>query len=131
MKFYLCSVCGNLVEVVEDGGNTPSCCGRTMRLLSPGETDGAVEKHLPVMKECMVEDTHGKHCKIVVQVGKVPHPMEDGHFIKWIALETEHGFQIAYLKSGDEACVTFYEDEKVVAIYAYCNLHGLWKTEIL
>jgi desulfoferrodoxin (superoxide reductase-like protein) len=24
--------------------------------------------------------------------------------------------------------VDFYEDEPVTAVYAYCNLHGLWKT---
>ena len=84
-------------------------------------TDAAKEKHVPVVK---------KKCKtILVDVGSVAHPMTEAHLIEWIALETEHGYKIKYLTSDAVPAVTFSltDGDKPVAVYAYCNLHGLWK----
>lgn len=89
--------------------------------LIAGSTDAAQEKHVPVV---------AKKCKSVkVDVGSVQHPMTEEHLIEWIALETEQGYQVKYLKAGDAPAVEFTlaGGDKAVAAYAYCNLHGLWK----
>ena len=89
--------------------------------LVAGSTDAAVEKHVPVVT---------KKCKTVkVDVGSVAHPMTDAHLIEWVALETEQGYQIKYLSANSAPVVTFTlaDGDKAVAVYAYCNLHGLWK----
>lgn len=125
--FYLCSVCGNLISKIEDGGTTPSCCGKPMTRLYPGSTDGAVEKHVPVITCAAKSDDL---MEVTVAVGSAPHPSETYHFIKWILLETEHGAQRKKLEPGEEPKVIFYipKDEKIIGAYAYCNLHGLWES---
>ena len=89
--------------------------------LTPNTTDGAFEKHVPVIEQ------HGDH--VTVKVGSVPHPMLDVHYIEWIILETASGFQRKDLKPGDLPEADFAVTEPVVAAYEYCNLHGLWKAE--
>lgn len=121
MKFYKCSICGNLVEMIKESGAPMSCCGQNMTELIPGTSDGAAEKHVPVVK------IDGN--QICVTVGAVDHPMADVHYIEWIAIETEKGGQRKALKPGDapKALFSLTEDDTLVAAYAYCNLHGLWK----
>lgn len=99
------------------------CCGEPMEELIPGTTDAAVEKHVP-------EFTVNGNI-VDVTVGSVEHPMLDAHYIEWIALETEQGGQRKALKPGDapKASFAITDDDKVVAVYAYCNLHSLWKAE--
>ena len=88
----------------------------------PGSVDAAAEKHVPVLK--IDGDT------VTVCVGDVAHPMTEPHHIAWIVLETEHGFQKKDLDPTGEPCAVFkLADDKAVAAYAYCNLHGLWKQE--
>ena len=87
--------------------------------LVPNTTDGAYEKHVPVIEQI------GRD--VTVKVGSVEHPMLDVHFIEWIVLETESGFQVLALKPDMKPAATFVTDEKIVAAYEYCNLHGLWK----
>ncbi|MCR4691248.1 MAG: desulfoferrodoxin [Lachnospiraceae bacterium] len=89
--------------------------------LIPGTTDGAHEKHVPVISQD--GDT------VTVAVGEVEHPSLEAHFIGWILLETAAGFQISYLKPGMKPEATFKVNQDVVAAYEYCNLHGLWKAE--
>lgn len=89
--------------------------------LTANTTDGAYEKHIPVIEQN--GDT------VTVKVGSVEHPMLPAHYIEWILLETEQGFQIHYLKPGMKPEATFKVNEAVVAAYEYCNLHGLWKAE--
>ena len=84
-------------------------------------TDGAYEKHVPVIEQ------HGDH--VVVRVGSVAHPMLDVHYIEWIVLETATGYQKKDLKPGMAPEAEFAVTEPVVAAYEYCNLHGLWKAE--
>ncbi len=120
MKFYRCEICGRIMEEVKGGGPL-TCCGQAMTELIPGTTDASLEKHVPV---CTVEGN-----KVVVKVGAAEHPMLDAHYIEWVALETNFGVQRRALAPGHapEAWFALTENEKVEAVYAYCNLHGLWK----
>lgn len=122
VKFYRCKHCGNLVTVLHDGGPVPICCGEPMELLVAGSTDAATEKHVPALT---VEGD-----KLLVKVGEVAHPMTEEHYIEWIAVAAEGKTIIKYLKPGEEPTKTFckkFADHGTV--YAYCNLHGLWKAE--
>ena len=121
MKFYVCKHCGNIVAMVKSSGAPISCCGEKMSELVPGTTDAAVEKHVPVFE--IVDN------KVIVTVGSVEHPMLDEHYIEWIAVQTTSGNQRKALKPGEppKACFALCEGEEVEAVYAYCNLHKLWK----
>ena len=121
MKFYVCEHCGNIMTLVKDSGVPVMCCGQKMTLLVPGTTDGALEKHVPVV------EVQGN--MVTVRVGSVEHPMLPEHFIQWIALETNEGSQIKHLQPGQapQAVFALREEEKVESVYVYCNLHGLWK----
>ncbi|MFQ9516474.1 MAG: desulfoferrodoxin family protein [Eubacterium sp.] len=121
MKFYVCEHCGNIIHFVKDAGVPVMCCGEKMKELVPGITDAAQEKHVPVIEQ------DGQ--KVVVKVGSLEHPMLEEHYIEWIVLETKKGYQKVNLKPGDEPNAEFMltEDDKVVAAYEFCNLHGLWK----
>ena len=122
-KFYICSHCGNIVEMVHDAGVKPFCCGQKMNELIPNTVDASGEKHIPAVKvgEGVVE----------VNVGSVDHPMVDVHWIEWVQLVTDMGSYRKWLNPGEAPNVKFLlSEEKPVAVYAYCNLHGLWKTEL-
>lgn len=122
-KFFLCSHCGNLVEMVNESGVPIICCGEPMNELKANTVDASQEKHVPVVK------IDGN--KVSVEVGAVPHPMEPEHHIAWIYLETSKGAQKKFLKAGDAPKADFLlEEETAVAVFEYCNLHGLWKTEL-
>ena len=124
IKYYHCPICGNLLETVRDSGQVPVCCGKEMTLLRPGTTDGVSEKHLPMVTI--------KHSTVMVNVGAIPHPMTMDHHIEWIAILTNMGYQRLHLQPGEEAEAIFHIncDEKLLAVFAYCNLHGLWRTSI-
>ena len=124
MKFYVCNHCGNIVQYVKDKGVPVVCCGEKMSELIPGTSDGAAEKHVPEVK------VDGN--KVTVTVGSVAHPMQDVHYIEWVILETEKGYQKVDLKPDQAPVAEFIvpEGDKPVAAYEYCNLHGLWKAEI-
>lgn len=121
LKFYVCEHCGNLVKVIKDSGVPMMCCGQKMTELTAGTTDASVEKHVPVYE---VNET-----KVCVKVGEAEHPMVEAHYIEWILLQTNAGTQIKHLAPGQqpEAVFAVCEGETVEAVYAYCNLHGLWK----
>ena len=121
MKFYICKTGGNMIAMVKKSGVPVMCCGQKMTELEPGTTDAAVEKHVPVFE---IKDN-----KVFVTVGSVEHPMLDEHFIEWIAVQTTAGNQRKALKPGDkpQACFALCEGEEIEAVYAYCNLHSLWK----
>ena len=116
-KFYK-NPLGSIVTPLTDKG----VCENAIEII-PGTVEAAREKHIPEFK---VEDG-----KVLVQVGSVLHPMIDVHYIEWIYLETNLGDQIAFLKPGMEpkACFLLKEGEEVKAVYAYCNLHGLWMAQ--
>ena len=121
MKFYRCKHCGQIVAVVKATGVPLICCGEAMEEIVPGTTDAAVEKHVPVYS------VDGG--KVTVTVGEVEHPMQPEHYIEWIALKTTGGNQRKALKPGDapKAVFAICDGDTVEAVYAYCNLHSLWK----
>ena len=122
-KFYICEHCGNLVEVVQDGKVNPVCCGQKMKKLEAGVVEASREKHIPAV--AVNENV------VNVFVGSVEHPMSEEHSIEWIYLETDKGAQRKDLKPGDAPAASFVlAGEKPIAVYAYCNLHGLWKAEV-
>ena len=120
-RFFICKHCGNIIAMVKSSGVPVVCCGEPMQELKANTTDGAKEKHVPVYK---VEG----HC-VKVDIGSVAHPMLPEHHIEWVSLQTKAGNQRKALKPGDKPEVTFCiaEGDEVEAVYAYCNLHGLWK----
>ncbi len=122
-RFYICRHCGNLVGLINDAGVPMMCCGEKMEALVPNTTDAAGEKHLPVVK---IEDN-----VLHVNVGEINHPMVNEHFIEWIYVQTENGGQRRCLRPDEAPEATFCIcSDKPVAVYAYCNIHGLWMTEI-
>lgn len=121
MKFYICEHCGSIVAMVRDRGVPVVCCGQKMTEIVPGTTEASVEKHIPVYE---IRDN-----KLYVTVGAAEHPMLPEHYIEWIAVETSNGNQRKPLKPGEppKAVFALNEGDEVLAVYAYCNLHSLWK----
>lgn len=123
-KFFRCNNCGNVVVKYVDSGVPLVCCGRQMEELVPKTEDTMAEKHLPVV-------TRLDDFTLKVQVGSVPHPMLPEHAIRFIYLETEGGGMIRFLPNYAPAEAVFHIGRcKPVAVYEYCNLHGLWKKTI-
>lgn len=120
-RFFLCKHCGNLVGMIRDSGVPIICCGEPMTALEANTVDASREKHVPVVK---VEGN-----RVFVSVGSVAHPMAEEHYIQWIYLQTSSGGQRKCLLPGEKPEAVFLvEDDAPVAVYEFCNLHGLWKT---
>lgn len=123
MKFYRCEKCGKIIGVIQSSACPTMCCGEPMVEMTANTSDGATEKHVPVIT---IDGS-----KVTVEVGSVAHPMLEAHFIQWIALETKQGMQRKPLVPDTEPKVEFAlaDGDEVVCAYEYCNLHGLWKAE--
>ena len=122
-KFYICAHCGNVIEMVHNAGVPVMCCGQKMDELIPNTVEASGEKHIPAVQ------VHGD--VVEVNVGSVNHPMEEVHWIEWVQLVTDKGSYRKWLNPGEAPNVKFLlGEEKPIAVYAYCNLHGLWKNEI-
>lgn len=121
-KFFICKHCGNIIAIVESSGVPIKCCGENMSEIIPGTVDASKEKHIPVVR---IDGT-----KVIVTVGSVEHPMLDEHYIQWISLQTKQGNQRKALTPGNppEVCFSICPSDEVECAYAYCNLHGLWKS---
>ncbi|MBQ3419559.1 MAG: desulfoferrodoxin Dfx [Erysipelotrichaceae bacterium] len=123
VKFYVCKKCGKMIAVLKDSPCPTMCCGEAMQEVIANTTDAAQEKHVPVyeVKGNIVE----------VNVGSIDHPMTEEHYIEWVLLQTKQGNQRKALKPNNSPKVSFalVEGDEVVSVYAYCNLHGLWKAE--
>jgi len=122
-KFFICNHCKNMIGFIDNRGVPIVCCGEKMTELIPNTVDASGEKHLPEVT------FFGEDMK--VQVGSVLHPMTDEHYITFIYVETENGGQRKVLKPGDEPTAEFrFVNDKPIAVYEYCNLHGLWRVEV-
>lgn len=123
LRFYQCAICEKVSAVLTDTDIPSECCGQEMDELIPNRTDGAFEKHIPVF--CRKGNT------VRVKIGSLPHPMTPAHSILWIGLHTSHGFLFHELLPEDEPECRFFigSEEKIRAVYAFCNLHGLWCSE--
>ena len=120
-KFYICPHCGNIIVKIKDCGVIPFCCGVKMQELIPFAKEGAKEKHIPVVNK------NGNNIEVIV--GSIEHPMTDEHFIEWVFLQTKFGNQFQRLTPSSKPVAHFSltDGDEVEAVYAYCNLHGLWK----
>ena len=112
VKFYICNHCKNIITKMNDSGVPVVCCGEKMTELIPGTSDGAHEKHVPAF------EVNGN--KVSVKVGSVEHPMMEKHYTHCRSLTPE---------DKPEAEFFLADGEKLIAVYEYCNLHGLWKAE--
>lgn len=121
-KFYKCNHCGNVIVKAVDSGVPVVCCGEPMVELKANTVDASTEKHVPVV-------TRLDDCRIKVEIGSVAHPMTPEHHIEFIYVETEHGGIRVSLTDQPEATFCVCTD-RPIAVYEYCNLHGLWKTEL-
>ncbi len=123
-KFFICEHCKNIIGVIENSGVPVVCCGQPMKELVANTTDAAVEKHVPVVT------VDGN--TVTAFVGDVEHPMTEAHYISWIYLKTNQGGHRKALNPDEKPEVKFalVDGEKPLEVYAYCNLHGLWKAEV-
>lgn len=122
-RFYICRHCGNIIGMIHESGVPVFCCGEEMTPLEPGTVDASREKHVPVVL------TDGDTVR--VSIGAAAHPMTEEHGIQWVYLQTDKGGQRKCLSPGEPPQVTFaLAGERAVAVFAYCNLHGLWKADI-
>lgn len=144
IRIMRCEICGNIVVFLDDEGVTPVCCGQDMTELKAGTDIGGsfAGKHVPVVQlehePRRVDFCSGSRSSklgccdsyVTVSVGAVQHPMEDGHYIEWVLLQTNCGWYVRYLEPEDkpEATFCFCKGEKPVKAYAYCNTHGLWES---
>ena len=120
-KFYICEECDSIIVMYKNSGIPIMCCGEKMTEIIPGSVDAAWENHVPVYE---VEGN-----QVIVTIGFLEHPMEEEHFIEWVFLQTKQGTQRKVLKPDQEpkVCFAICEGDEGEAVYAYCNLHGLWK----
>lgn len=122
-KFYICRTCGEIVCAVGPCQVQATCCGKPMEALVPGTVEASREKHIPVVT--VGGDT------LTVSVGSVAHPMTAEHSIQWVCVVTEQGSFTKKLDTDKEPVAVFaLHGDKPVAVFAYCNLHGLWKTDV-
>lgn len=121
--FLRCELCGNIVGMINDSGVTPVCCGQKMTVLEANTVDASQEKHVPVATR--------KGNEIHVAVGSAKHPMEEEHYIQWIVIAGERMTQRYKLEPGEEPEATFLvTSDEALTVYEYCNLHGLWASEV-
>ncbi len=120
-KFFICKKCGNIFAQVKSNGAPIMCCGENMEEIIPGTSDAAVEKHVPIYKR--------EKNIVTVSIGEVEHSMTEEHYIEWVSIQTKFGNQRKALHPGEkpQVCFALCEGDEIEAVYAYCNLHGLWK----
>lgn len=121
-KFFRCSHCGKIIAIVKESGVPVICCGDVMQEIIPSTTDASVEKHVPVYEI--------KNNVVCVNVGAIEHPMTEDHYIEWVSIQTTGGNQRKLLNPNEKPYVEFaiLDSEEVVSVYAYCNLHSLWRS---
>lgn len=121
VRFYKCERCGNIIGVINGDADRIVCCGEKMTALKANSVDAATEKHVPVYEK--------EGNELIVKVGDVEHPMEEDHYIMWVAIVSEDKTMRVSLKPGQkpEVRLPYFEG---ATLYAYCNKHGLWKNEV-
>ncbi len=119
-QIYKCAVCGNIVEVLHEGGGNLVCCGEPMVLLKENTIDASLEKHVPV-----IEKTKNGY---KIKVGSIEHPMIPEHYIEWIELIADSCSYRKFLAPGEKPEAEFCIKAKTISAREFCNLHGLWKS---
>jgi superoxide reductase len=121
LEIFKCATCGKIVMIAHEGAGQLVCCGRPMTQQKENTVDASTEKHIPVVEK--------SDAGIMVNVGSVPHPMEDKHFIEWIEVISGPTMYVKGLKPGEKPEGSFPVPLKNVKVRAYCNLHGLWSNK--
>ena len=122
-QIYKCEICGNIVEIVHEAGGELVCCGQPMKLLEEKTQDQGHEKHVPIIEE-------KGNGKITIKVGQIEHPMTEEHYIEWIEVTCSLGSFKYFSKPGEKPEADFYLGSiRDFTVRAYCNIHGLWKSE--
>lgn len=129
-KIYVCKICGNTIDMIDDSGVIPHCCNTQMTEEELHTEDQGKEKHVPVVEAKSVK-VEGMDCPmqmLCIKVGSEPHPMTAEHQVEWIIVESTKGDYRIRLEpfSKPEVKLLLPESEKVIAVYEYCNIHGLW-----
>jgi superoxide reductase len=116
--------CDDFVDPIENSEVSVVYCEEAVEFLIPKTVESGNEKHLPVVS------INGN--EVCVSIGMVAHPMTEEHSIQWVYLQTAKDGQVKHLNPGDAPEIRFVlsEGDKLLAVYAYCNLHGLWKTGV-
>lgn len=123
-KFFKCDICGNFVGTIHNSGAPMTCCGQEMKQLFPNTVEASTEKHIPKVEV--------KGRLVYVEIGSVLHPAEEAHHIEFIYLQTKNGGQRRSIKVGDKPVAMFaIVDDMPLEVYAYCNIHGLWKSDVM
>lgn len=128
--FYKCPICGNVMTLLVSSGVTPICCGRPMKELEANTVDAKTEAHVPSVKCEMRKDCVKPCYEVSVTIGSVVHPSTPEHHISFIYLVTECGGEVKMIKEGKEPKAVFCSTSKPLMVYAYCNLHLLWKSPV-
>ncbi|MFH1336682.1 MAG: desulfoferrodoxin [Candidatus Zixiibacteriota bacterium] len=121
MQVYKCDLCGNIVEVLHGGAGELVCCNQPMKLMEAKTEDVGKEKHVPVIEKT--------EAGVKVEIGSVPHPMEEKHYIEWVTVITDRGIYRKFLNPGEKPEAEFKIKEAVISVKEYCNVHGLWITK--
>ena len=118
---YRCEICGNIVTVLHESFGELVCCNKPMKKLEEQTSDEIMgEKHVPIVINNNSETT--------VQVGSLPHPMTEEHYIEFIEILSEDEIRIKYLKPHETAEYKTNFTKDFIA-KEYCNLHGLWSNK--
>ncbi len=120
LEVYKCKTCGNIAQILHPAAPALSCCSGPMALLEEGTSDGAKEKHVPVIEKT--------ECGYKVAVGSVAHPMEEAHYVEWIELIADGISYKKFLKPNDAPVAEFCVQAENVVAREYCNLHGHFKS---
>ena len=133
-EIYRCEVCGNVIEILNEGAPTLVCCGKPMAKLEAKTEDTGAEKHVPVVEDtgkstCTCDCCGEENVCIKVKVGSVEHPMEEDHYIKFIEVLTKDKVRRAELKPGQKPGAHFccISKDDIVEIREFCTTHMLWK----
>jgi superoxide reductase len=121
MEIFKCSICGNIVDLINNQHGTLVCCGKPMDLMIPNTVDAALEKHIPIIN---CNDNN-----IEIRIGEVIHPFVEEHYIDFVIIEYGNSIKRIKLDKNQEPIVNINFNYKGdINVYAYCNIHGLWKT---
>jgi superoxide reductase len=133
VKFYQCSECKQIIQIINNSHAIPVCHNNNMELLKVNTIESVFEKHIPIIKNIKKDDIQIQINEYDIQVGSVPHPMILEHHIEWILVVTDsNNFYFHKFNVGDEPKHTFCipNSEKIKQIYEHCNIHGLYLNEI-
>jgi superoxide reductase len=94
------------------------------------------KKHMPVI-DCPDTVKAGEPFKVHINVGEIPHVMEEGHHIQWIDVYFKNNFfarvDLTPKFTRPEVTLTLERHSKhessTLRVIERCNLHGQWETE--